>query len=123
MFYAHKFIKAPPIHPRPYRTSQTKQQIKMQASQTTTMQENKFIVPTKTDSRTSETQKRMYGRPDGLVYRFITKDAVTVSLEEWQEYNQLDLSGKASPTSVVALHRGETDYENLVFNSSHPRAA
>jgi hypothetical protein len=95
----------------------------MQASQTTIMQENEFIVPTKTDSRTSETQKRMYGRPDGLVYRFITKDAVTVSLEEWQEYNRLYLSGKASPTSVVALNRGETDYENLVFNSSHPRAA
>jgi hypothetical protein len=84
--------------------------------------EQQFIVATKTDSRTSDTQKRMYGRPNGLVYRFITRDVVTLSLEEWQDYTQLDLSGKASPTSVVALNNG-VDYENMLFNSSHPRAA
>jgi hypothetical protein len=50
------------------------------------------LVPTKTDSRTSETQKRMYS-PNGLVFKLIAKDAVTVALED------------------------------LRFRSSHPRAA
>lgn len=106
----------------------------MQATNAASMQTNddcKMLVPTKTDSRTSDTQRRMYSRPNGVAYQLLTKDAVTYALEELYRYGQLDLSGKVSPTSVmsqsmssdIGIDFSNLDPPDLRFNSSHPRAA
>ena len=61
-----------------------------------------FLIPTKKDSRTSETQKLMYSCPNGLFYHVATKDAVTVAIEELNEVQvmptQENSSTQATPT-------------------------
>ena len=53
--------------------------------QTQNTNRNDKVVLTKVDSRSNETQKRMYSSPDGKAFKLVTKDIVTLALEEMRK--------------------------------------
>ena len=76
----------------------------MQTNYTTDKQmirKNITVVPTKTDSRSSETQKRLYASPNGAAYKLLTRSIITSDLLETYQGDSLLHSGRTSPTSVL----------------------
>ena len=74
-------------------------------------------VPTKKDSRTSETQKRMYSNPDGIAFELMAKDPLTSTLRELDELHN-------STTEKDGIDV-DLDFAAAVrqLRSMHPRAA
>ena len=60
---------------------------------------NIIVVPTKTDSRSSETQKRLYAAPNGAAFKFLTKSSVSFGPDQGNFIPPP--SGRTSPTSVL----------------------
>ena len=72
----------------------------MQTANTQTDSEVVTVL-TKTDSRSSDTQKRMYASANGAAFRLLTRDAVTTILDNLNQDDQVQCCGRKSPTSVI----------------------
>ena len=95
-----------------------------------TQADNEVItVLTKTESRSSDTQKRMYASPNGIAYRFLARDTITSLLDNLNQFNQEHCRGTDSPKSVIVDKLEETiqgiDLDDVVIaiNQSRARAA
>ena len=62
---------------------------------------NIFAVPTKTDSRSSETQKRLYASPNGTAFKLLAKHSITSELLQPNQSDSSLSSCRSSQTSVL----------------------
>jgi hypothetical protein len=60
-----------------------------------------FTIPTKRESRSSETQQRMY-RPGGMVFDLLTRDIIAdIVVDDIFLYGHFNATGRISPVSVL----------------------
>ena len=83
-----------------------------------------FVIPTKTESRSSETQRRMYSRT-GPGYVLATKDTVSMAIEVLYQLDHFSLLAKLSSHTGWTQHMRDNNMDSsfLGRRSSFPGAA
>ena len=83
---------------------------------------SEIVLPTKTESRSSETQRRMYG-PDGLGFKLAAKGNVSEHFLSELDYSQI------SSSEMGKIQQSENSADlfytifDVVFNGCAPKAA